>query len=76
LQTQFLAWLEDKLNKGYDITEWEAGNRQKEFRRKQQNFMALAYPTISATGANGAIPHYSPGKNTAKMIDRTSPYIK
>ncbi|KAJ3780724.1 hypothetical protein F5050DRAFT_1574524, partial [Lentinula boryana] len=31
---RFLAWLEDKLNQGYDVTEWEAAHRLTEFRRK------------------------------------------
>lgn len=75
--TQFLAWLEDKLlNKGYEITEWEAAHRLTEFRRKQRHFMGLAYENISATGPNGALPHYSPGKSTARMIDRQTPYVK
>ncbi|XP_006457207.1 hypothetical protein AGABI2DRAFT_212532 [Agaricus bisporus var. bisporus H97] len=72
---QFLAWLENKLNSGYDITEWEAGWRVKEFRMKQRKFMGLAYETISASGPNAALPHYTPKKATAKMIDRDTPYL-
>lgn len=76
VQVQFLAWLENKLNSGYDITEWEAGWRVKEFRMKQRKFMGLAYETISASGPNAALPHYTPKKATAKMIDRDTPYLK
>ncbi|KAF8317040.1 Creatinase aminopeptidase [Amanita rubescens] len=72
---QFLAWLEGKLQEGYDITEWEAANRLTEFRRKKKNFMGLAYENLSASGPNAALPHYSPLKSAARMIDRESPYL-
>ncbi|KAM6501799.1 Creatinase/aminopeptidase [Amanita muscaria] len=72
---QFLAWLENKLQEGYDITEWEAANRLTEFRRKQRNFMGLAYENMSASGPNAALPHYTPLKSNARMIDRETPYL-
>lgn len=75
-QVQFLAWLDDKLNAGYDITEWEAAQRLTEFRRKQEHFMGLAYQNISASGPNAALPHYSPRKSEARMIDKNTPYLK
>ncbi|KIY66435.1 Creatinase/aminopeptidase [Cylindrobasidium torrendii FP15055 ss-10] len=73
---QFIAWLEDKINnKGYDISEWEAAQRMLEFRRKLPHFMGLAYGTISGSGPNGALPHYEPRKNDARMIDKETPYV-
>ncbi|KAJ6491425.1 Creatinase aminopeptidase [Mycena vitilis] len=72
---RFLAWLEAKLNEGYDITEYEAGQRLTEFRRKTKHFMGLAYENISATGSNAALPHYSPRRSTALMIERDTPYL-
>ncbi|KAF8633799.1 hypothetical protein AX15_001241 [Amanita polypyramis BW_CC] len=72
---QFLAWLENKLQEGYDITEWEAANRLTEFRKKRRNFMGLAYENMSASGPNAALPHYSPLKSKGKMIDRDTPYL-
>ncbi|KAF9263733.1 Creatinase/aminopeptidase [Marasmius fiardii PR-910] len=73
--TRFLAWLEAKLSDGYDITEWEAAHRLTEFRRTQKHFMGLAYENISASGKNAALPHYSPKKDDAKMIDRSQVYL-
>ncbi|EEB86920.1 hypothetical protein MPER_15958, partial [Moniliophthora perniciosa FA553] len=64
-----------KLADGYDITEWEAGHRLTEFRRGQKHFMGLAYENISASGANAALPHYSPRKGEAKMISRSDVYL-
>ncbi|KAF7303097.1 Creatinase aminopeptidase [Mycena kentingensis (nom. inval.)] len=72
---RFLAWLEAKLKEGYEITEYEAAQRLTEFRRKTRNFMGLAYENISASGANAALPHYSPRRGTAAMIDREMPYL-
>jgi Xaa-Pro aminopeptidase len=76
LQVRFLAWLETKLAEGYDITEYEAASRLTEFRRHNKHFMGLAYKSISATGANAALPHYTPKKSTAHMIERDTPYLK
>ena len=73
---RFLAWLDAKLADGYDITEYEAGFRLTEFRRKNKHFMGLAYENISASGPNAALPHYSPKKSTAAMISRELPYLK
>ena len=72
---KFLAWLEDKLTKGYEITEYEAAFRLTEYRRMNKHFMGLAYENISASGPNAALPHYSPTKSAAAMIDRNSPYL-
>jgi len=72
---RFLAWLEAKLADGYDITEYEAASRLTEFRRHNKYFMGIAYKSISATGSNAALPHYTPRKSRAKMIERDSPYL-
>ena len=49
---RWLAWLEQKLNQGYDITEYEAAWRLTEFRRQLPNYQGLAYENISASGEN------------------------
>ncbi|RPD54446.1 Creatinase/aminopeptidase [Lentinus tigrinus ALCF2SS1-7] len=72
---RWLAWLEQKLQQGYDITEYEAAWRLTEYRRKNKNYMGLAYENISASGPNAALPHYVPHKHTARMIDRDTPYL-
>lgn len=72
---RWLAWLEDKLNKGYEVTEYEAAQRLTEYRRKNEYFEGLAYENISATGPNAALPHYSPTKSGALFISRDTPYL-
>lgn len=72
---RWFAWLEEKFNEGFAITEYEAAYRLTEYRRQNANFMGLAYENISASGANAALPHYSPTRHGAKMIDRVTPYL-
>ncbi|KAH9915057.1 Creatinase/aminopeptidase [Epithele typhae] len=72
---RWLAWLDSKLQQGYDITEYEAAWRLTEYRRKNKHYMGLAYENISASGPNAALPHYVPRKSTARMIDRETPYL-
>ena len=73
---KWLAWLEDKLNSGYEITEWEAANRLTEYRRKNELFEGLAYENISASGKNAALPHYKATKGSAAVINKDTPYLK
>ena len=73
---RFLAWLETKIAEGYDITEYDAARRLAWYRRKNKNFTGSVYENISATGANAALPHYSPKKSTAAVISREFPYLK
>ena len=48
---QFFAWLEDQLvNKKAVIDEVAAADKLEEFRKKQKDFVALSFDTISATG--------------------------
>ena len=72
---QFLAWMDEKMSKGSEITEWEAAWRLTEFRRKAKNYIGLAYETISASGPNGAFPHYHPLKKEGHIISKDTPYV-
>ncbi|KDN37350.1 hypothetical protein RSAG8_10238, partial [Rhizoctonia solani AG-8 WAC10335] len=73
--TKWFAWLEEQLRAGNTITEWEAGEMLTQFRKKGELFMGLAYDNISATGANAALPHYSPTKGLSSAIDLQTPYL-
>ncbi|EIM81069.1 Creatinase/aminopeptidase [Stereum hirsutum FP-91666 SS1] len=72
---KFLAWLDEKISAGFQITEWEAAFRLTEWRRKSKNYMGLAYENISATGPNASLPHYSPKKDGCLFIDKDTPYL-
>lgn len=49
---RFLAWIEEKIQTGFEITEYEAAWRLTEYRRQAKNYMGLAYENISGSGAN------------------------
>jgi Xaa-Pro aminopeptidase len=88
---RWFAWLEDKLLQGNDITEYDAASRLTEFRQRNKHYLGLPYENTSASGPNAgmylsaaywygfdhfiALPHYSPTKNVARIIDRKTPYI-
>ncbi|KZT65340.1 Creatinase/aminopeptidase [Daedalea quercina L-15889] len=72
---RFLAWLEQKIYQGFEITEYEAAWRLTEYRRQLDKYQGLAYENISGSGPNAALPHYSPRKAAAKFIDRETPYL-
>ncbi|KAG8682262.1 hypothetical protein FRC09_016888, partial [Ceratobasidium sp. 395] len=73
--TKWFAWLEEQLRSGNTITEWEASEMLTQFRKQGDLFMGLAYENISATGANAALPHYSPTKGLSSAIDVHTPYL-
>ena len=54
---RFLRWCEETLPGGQE-TELSAAARLQAFRKETGVLLDLSFDTISATGANGAIPHY------------------
>ena len=63
----YFAWLEEALARGAD--ELEA------CRRKLEHFRGLSFTTISSTGPNGAIIHYSPDPQSCPDIDPKQMYL-
>jgi len=79
---RWFAWLEHKFGQGYEITEWEASEKLNSFREDEPTkegessmYMGLAYENIVASGANAALPHYSPTRNGAKTITKNEPFL-
>ncbi len=70
----FLFWLEQNYDKE-TITEISAAKKLEQFRSVQENFMGLSFNSISAFGANAALPHYAPNETTNKVIDDSSLYL-
>ena len=67
--------MDEKMSKGFEISELEAAWRLTEFRRKAKNYMGLAYEPISATGPNAAFPHYHRLKSDRYIISKDTPYL-
>ena len=64
---KFLYWI-DKQIVSKKITEYQASCKLKEFRAKDKNFISESFPSILATGGNGAIIHYRPEEENSKNI--------
>lgn len=73
---QYFAWLEDQLvSKAAQLNEVQAADKLEEFRSQKDRFAGLSFPTISSTGANAAIIHYSPERDNCSVIDPSQVYL-
>jgi Xaa-Pro aminopeptidase len=72
--TRFLAWLAREAPKGR-LTEIAASDRLEALRREGKYFRDLSFPTISGSGANGAIVHYRALPETEKRLEPGSLYL-
>jgi Xaa-Pro aminopeptidase len=71
----FFGWLEHELLSGKKINECEAADKAEELRSKQDLFMGLSFDTISSTGANAAIIHYSPKPESCATINKDEIFL-
>lgn len=73
---QYFAWLEDRLVEHEAlIDEYNAGEKLREIRKTQKHFMGNSFETISSTGANAAVIHYSPPSENSSMINPSKIYL-
>ena len=67
---EYLLWLEEKVGGKTEINEWDAAQKVDGLRAQQPTFISLSFETISSIGANGAVIHYKPERDTAKTLTR------
>ncbi|KAJ9114052.1 hypothetical protein QFC22_005872 [Naganishia vaughanmartiniae] len=72
---RYFAWLEEQLQSDNKLTEFEGATKLEEYRSENQLSMGLSFDTISSTGPNGAIIHYSPTKENCAVIDKDQMYL-
>jgi len=73
---EYFAWLEHQLTvEKAVIDEVVAADKLEELRSKQKNFIGLSFDTISSTGANAAVIHYSPERGNCSIIDPKAVYL-
>lgn len=73
--TRYLAWVTDAVSNGRDVTECTGADRLEAFRREEAHFVQLSFPTISSSGPNGAVIHYTPTPETCLRISRDALYL-
>jgi Xaa-Pro aminopeptidase len=56
---KFLSWIDEQVVKGKTLTEATASDYLEKLRMERIGFHDLSFGSISGTGANGAIVHYS-----------------
>ena len=73
---RYLSWLEQEIviNKRI-ITEYEGALKLKEFRALGDKYISLSFKTISASGANAAIIHYTPSLVDSRILNKSEIYL-
>ncbi|WP_448662028.1 aminopeptidase P family protein [Sphingomonas sp. CJ20] len=71
---RFLKWFEETAPQG-GLTEMSAADRLQAFRAETGLLKDLSFDTISATGPNGAIPHYKVTAESSLPIERGQLYL-
>ncbi len=65
---RFLHWLQTSVAAGDAVNEYEASSKLHEFRCGIEGFRGESFETISAYGANAALPHYvTPKEDSAEL---------
>jgi len=73
---EYFAWLEDELvSKGETLDEVQAADKLEEIRSRGDHFKGLSFPTISSTGPNAAVIHYSPERGNCSIVDPKAIYL-
>ncbi|GAA5952220.1 hypothetical protein JCM3765_001911 [Sporobolomyces pararoseus] len=72
---RYFNWLEKRLDDGIELKEFDAATKLEEFRSQLPLFKGLSFNTISSTGPNAAIIHYSPSKTDSQIIDKNQIYL-
>lgn len=63
--TKLIKWLKETIkNSEHGLTEIDVADKLHQLRSEQEGFIEESFETISAYGANGAIVHYAPTKET------------
>lgn len=71
---RFLHWLSDQPY-GVDLNEMSASNKVDGFRKENQDFFDLSFPTISGSGENGAIVHYRVDEKSSIPLPKNGLYL-
>ncbi|TFK37159.1 putative Xaa-Pro aminopeptidase P [Crucibulum laeve] len=72
---KYFSWLEEQLNNGVELNESQGADKLEEFRSQLDLFKGLSFTTISSTGPNGAIIHYSPDPADCAIIKKDQIYL-
>ena len=69
---KFLYWLETE---GVGKTEYEAAQKLEEFKSEGELYQYPSFPSISATGENASLAHYTPAKTGSHKLKKDELYM-
>jgi Xaa-Pro aminopeptidase len=72
---QYFAWLENEVINKRRVTEISGATKLEEFRSKLDHWRGKSFGTISGSGRNGSIIHYSPKNDTDREINDQEMYL-
>lgn len=72
--TKFIYWLKTNIGKR-EITEIDAADKLESLRREIPECIDLSFPSISAYGANAAMMHYEPTKESHAVLKPEGLYL-
>ncbi|KAK0629842.1 peptidase M24, structural domain-containing protein [Bombardia bombarda] len=73
---EFFAWLEDQLiNQKAVLDEVQVADKLESLRKRQKDYVGLSFDTISSTGPNAAVIHYSPEPGNCSVVDPNAIYL-
>lgn len=72
--SNFLCWLENNGATG-ELTEKSAADKLEAFRRANGKLVDLSFETISAAGANAALPHYHVAGGSGSRLQRNAIFL-
>ena len=72
--TKFLFWVKNNFE-NKKITEITAQEKLLKFRRNNNTFRSLSFPTISGSGPNGAIIHYKATQKSNRVLKKGDIYL-
>ena len=73
---KYFAFLEEELKKEeHGLDEWTASCILDEMRTHGEHHRGPSFPSISSIGANGAVIHYKPEKDTAIKLNNNEIYL-
>ena len=58
-----------------EMNEWNVSSVLEDFRKEQEGYFEPSFTTISAYGANAALPHYAPTENSFIKIEPKGLYL-
>lgn len=72
---RFFSWLQEQLAQGVELTEFQAAEHLEGYRSKLDFYKGASFQTISSTGPNCAIIHYSPDPKESSIIKKEQIYL-